>query len=128
MFSIFAFSSFKRATNDWVISLLESDGEVVQLKYEEPGSATMLMCSSVRVLCGTSCRRRELVAKFDPCDHQRMVPHASVVKLVTILLEFLTSFPAFFERLLQIGRSRHETRAVRRRRRKFVGAAAADFC
>src|SRR6218665_2198259 len=36
-------------TNDSVMSLREPDCGVVWLKYEEPGSATMLMCSSVRV-------------------------------------------------------------------------------
>src|SRR6218665_1836171 len=49
MFCVFAFSSFRLATNDSVMSLLEPDCGVVWLKYEEPGSATMLMCSSVRV-------------------------------------------------------------------------------
>ena len=36
-------------TNDWVMSLLERDGGVEWLKYVEPGSAMMLMCSSVMV-------------------------------------------------------------------------------
>src|SRR6218665_3974872 len=49
MFCVFAFSSFRLATNDSVMSLLEPDCGVVWLNYEEPGSATMLMCSSVRV-------------------------------------------------------------------------------
>src|SRR6218665_2514055 len=49
MFCVFACSSFRLATNDSVMSLLEPDCGVVWLKYEEPGSATMLMCSSVRV-------------------------------------------------------------------------------
>jgi len=31
------------------VSLLEPDGRVVWLKYNEPGSATMFMCSSVRI-------------------------------------------------------------------------------
>src|SRR6218665_1171122 len=50
MFCVFAFSSFRLATNDSVMSLLEPDCGVVWLKYEEPGSATMLMCSSVESL------------------------------------------------------------------------------
>src|SRR6218665_962233 len=37
------------ATNDSVMSSLEPDCGAVWLKYEEPGSTTMLMCSSVRV-------------------------------------------------------------------------------
>src|SRR6218665_3220833 len=37
------------ATNHSVMSLLQPDCRVVWLKYEEPGSATMLMCSSERV-------------------------------------------------------------------------------
>ena len=49
MFSVFAFRSFKLATNDSVISLLKPDGGVVWLNYEEPGSAMTLMCSSVMV-------------------------------------------------------------------------------
>src|SRR6218665_4045217 len=49
MLCVFAFSSFRLAINDSVMSLLESDCGVVWLKYEEPGSAPMLMCSSVRV-------------------------------------------------------------------------------
>ena len=36
-------------TSDSVISLLEPDGGVVWLKYEEPGSAMTLMCSSVMI-------------------------------------------------------------------------------
>src|SRR6218665_3004652 len=49
MFCVFAFSSFGLATNHSVMSLLQPDCRVVWLKYEEPGSATMLMCSSERV-------------------------------------------------------------------------------
>src|SRR6218665_933158 len=48
-FCVFAFRSFRLATNDSVMSLLEPDCRVVWLTYEEPGSETMLMCSSVRV-------------------------------------------------------------------------------
>src|SRR6218665_1243867 len=47
MFCVFAFSSSTLAINDSVI--LEADCGVVWLNYEEPGSATMLLCSSVRV-------------------------------------------------------------------------------
>src|ERR1043165_2257443 len=49
MFSVFAFRSLRLATNDSAMSSLEPDGGVVWLKYEEPGSVMMLMCSSVRV-------------------------------------------------------------------------------
>src|SRR6218665_3200667 len=49
MFCVFAFSSFRLATNDSVMSLLEPHCGVVWLTYEEPGSETMLICSSVRV-------------------------------------------------------------------------------
>ena len=49
LYVLFAFTSFRLATNDLVMSLLEPDCGVVWLKYEEPGSATMLMCSSERV-------------------------------------------------------------------------------
>src|SRR6218665_1035818 len=49
MFCVFAFGSFRLATNDSVMSLLEPDCGVVWLKYEEPDSATMLMRHSVRV-------------------------------------------------------------------------------
>ena len=49
MLSVFTFCSFKLATNDSVMSLLEPNSRVVWLKYEEPGSAVMLMCSSVTV-------------------------------------------------------------------------------
>src|SRR6218665_3273740 len=47
-FCVFAFRSFTLATND-SMSLLEPYCGVVWLTYEEPGSETMLMCSSVRV-------------------------------------------------------------------------------
>ena len=43
MFCVFAFSSFRLATNDSVMSLLEPDCGVVWLTYEEPGSETMLI-------------------------------------------------------------------------------------
>src|SRR6218665_2659355 len=49
MFCVFAFSSFRLPTNDSVVSLLKPDCGVVWLRYEEPGSTTMLMCSSVIV-------------------------------------------------------------------------------
>lgn len=49
IFSVFTFRSFKQATNDSVMFLLEPDDGVVWLKYAEPGSEMMLMCSSVTV-------------------------------------------------------------------------------
>jgi len=58
--------------------LLESDGGVVCLKYEEPGYATMIMCYSARVFLWY------LLSTPRTC-----------VKVLSILLEFITTFPAF---------------------------------
>src|SRR6218665_1552260 len=121
MFCVFAFSSFRLATNDLVMSLLEPDCGVVWLKYEEPGSATMLMCSSVRVFQTLS-----VVLVIDAenvCQNlilstiKEYYLYARVVKLVTIQLKFLTIFPAFSANLASIDYfrpvdRRHETKIM----------------
>src|SRR6218665_2595377 len=56
------------------MSLLEPDCGVVWLKYEEPGSETMLMCSSVRVFMWYLLSTPRTCAKFDPFDHQIIFP------------------------------------------------------
>ena len=80
------------------MSLLESDCGVVWLKYEERGSATMLMCSSVR----TESLSVVLVIDDENLCQSLILSnikeyslYARLVELVTILLEFLTIFPAF---------------------------------
>src|SRR6218665_3127820 len=96
------------------MSLLEPDCGAVWLKYEEPGSATMLMCSSVRVFL------RYLLSTPRTCQSlilstiKEYSLYSRVVKLVTILLEFLTIFPAFSADLASIDYfrpvdRRHET-------------------
>ena len=118
LLSVFAFRSFQLVTNDWVISVLESDGGVVWLKYVEPGSAMMLMCSSVMIFLWCLCRCQELVSKFDPCGHQRILHECgSVIKLIIILLEFLMSFAAFGADLASIDNlrsvdRRHKTKIM----------------
>src|SRR6218665_1197779 len=104
IFCVFAFSSFRLATNDSVMSLLEPDCGVVWLKYEEPGSATMLMCSSVRVFLHVVLviDVENLCQSLILSTIKEYYLYARVVKLVTIQLVFLTIFPAFSADLASI--------------------------
>src|SRR6218665_1076636 len=102
MFCVFAFSSFRLATNDSVMSFLEPDCGVVWLKYEEPGSATMLMCSSVRVFLWYLFSTPRTCISLILSTIKKYYLYARVVKLVTIQLEFLTIFPAFSADLASI--------------------------
>src|SRR6218665_1627181 len=118
MFCVFAFSSFRLATNDSVMSLLEPDCGVVRLKYEEPGSATMLMCSSVESLSVVLVIDAEnLCQSLILSTIKEYFRYPRVVKLVIIQLEFLTIFPAFSADLASIDYfrpvdRRHETKIM----------------
>jgi len=111
-FCVFAFRSFRLATNDSVMSLLEPDCGVVWLTYEEPDSETMLICSSVRVFLWylLSTPRTSVLSTI-----KEYSLYAIVVKPVTIQLEFLTIFPALSADLASIDYfgpvdRRHETK------------------
>src|SRR6218665_3882440 len=84
-----------------------------------PCSETMLRCSSVRVFLytGTRYRRRELVSKFNPFDHQEIFPLCHSGQTGDHSAGALTIFPAFSADLDSIDyfRSvdrRHETKIV----------------
>src|SRR6218665_1905696 len=102
MFCVFTFCSFRLATNDSVMSLMEPDCGVMWLKYEEPGSATMLMCSSVRVFLWYLFSTPRTCVSLILSTTKEYYLYARVVKLVTIQLKFLTIFPAFSADLASI--------------------------
>src|SRR6218665_1436975 len=111
-FCVFAFRSFRLATNDSVMSLLEPDCGVVWLKDEEPDSETMLLCSSVRVFLWylLSPPRTRVLSTI-----KEYSLYAIVVKRVSIQLEFLMISPALSAYLASIDYfgpvdRRHETK------------------
>ena len=57
--------------------------------------AIMLMVSSVTFFCGTCVDAKNLCQIFILAAIEEYSLNVSVVKLITILLEFLTSFAAF---------------------------------
>ena len=103
MLSVFAFCCFRLTTNDSVMSLLEPDGGLVWLKYEEPGSAMVLMCSSMTVILWYLLSTpRTCVKVWSLQPSKKYSLYASVIKLIIILLEFLRSFVVFSADLASI--------------------------
>src|SRR6218665_1077608 len=90
-------------TNDSVMSLLEPDCGVVWLKYEEPGSVNpdyVFFRESLSVVLVMDADN--LCQSLILSTIKEYFLYAIVVKLVTILLEFFTTFPAFSADLASI--------------------------